>query len=244
MEPGYYADYYFHEERHWYFVARRRILLDLLARMVPPDGQRRVLDVGCGTGILLRDLRAWGEVTGMDSSDLALDFCRQRGETAVAAGSATALTAPDAAYELVTELDVLEHIADDAAAAREAARVLAPGGTALFTVPALPALWSRHDVINRHVRRYRAPELRALIAGAGLRIARLSYFNTLLLPAVAVVRTAQKIFTGGHEAEHDMHMLPAPLNALLTELFAAERFWLRGANLPLGVSLLCLATKP
>lgn len=244
METNYYAEYYYYEERHWYFIARRRILLDLLTRAVPPDGTRRVLDIGCGTGIILPDLQRWGTVTGLDSSPVALDFCRQRGAACVRDGSATATGVPDVSQDIVTSLDVIEHVADDAAAVAECARVLVPGGTLLLTVPALPALWSHHDVINQHRRRYRAPELARLLQGAGLTVTTLSHFNTVLLPAVVAVRALQKLRARTLEAKHDMHLPPAPVNALLTHLFAAERFWLRGATLPLGVSLVCLAKKP
>ena len=147
------------EQRHWWYAERRA----LVKRLVGPLTPGRALDVGCGgggnTGVL-RDL-GW-QVTGLEYSPVAARLARSR-RLSVVRGDAQRLPFADASMDLVMSTDMWEHIEDDAAVARETARVLKPGGRALVAVPAGMDLWSGHDVALGHVRRYDRASLTAVI---------------------------------------------------------------------------------
>ncbi len=151
----------------------------------------------------------------------------------------------DGAVQALTALDLLEHIEDDGAAVREFARVLAPGGVLLITVPACPFLWSEHDEALNHVRRYRASRLRRLLDEAGLEILRLSpLIATLLLP-IALLRLLQRLRgKKGEEAKTAFIEPPAFINTALIWLLRLEAKWLVRFNFPVGVSLVAVARKP
>ena len=252
MEQREYALMYEMESHHWWFQGSRRVLLDTARRHWPrsrPGRPLRLLDLGCGTGLTL-DLfgREPGvHVHGLDLSPSALGFCRQRGLERLVCGSMDAVPFATDTFDVVTALDVIEHIDDDLAALREVARVLRPGGMALVAVPAHPWLFSDHDRALHHVRRYRRRELRERLAAAGLRTDFESYYNALLFPAVAAMRLLQrgaKVLRGapdGQAPRSDVHLPAAPLNALLRELFAGEGRWLARHRLPFGVSLVAVA---
>lgn len=229
------------DRTHWWFVVRRRIVLDAIARCTgEPD---RVLEVGCGPEGVLGDLGRLfpdAEVSGVEPSETAAAIARSRGLT-VTDGSFERLPAEDGSVGLAVALDVLEHCADDRAALAEAARVLRPGAPLVLAVPALPALWSAHDEVNEHRRRYTRSSLAAAIEGAGLRVERLTYFNTLLLPVGWIHRR----LTRAEAAHDDAVRVPArPLNAALRAVFGLERPWLRRFDLPIGMSLLAVARRP
>ena len=164
------------ERTHWWFTARREILLSVTDRFVPAGGS--ILDVGCGTGYFIESVSGRYETWGVDPSPAAVAMCHERGLERVVEGSAYDLAAVNGRrFDAVTFLDVLEHLDDDATALREAFRVLRPGGVIIATVPAFMFLWSGHDVVNHHRRRYRLRQLESLFLGAGLGIERLTYFN-------------------------------------------------------------------
>ncbi|MBI4635706.1 MAG: class I SAM-dependent methyltransferase [Candidatus Rokubacteria bacterium] len=245
METILYDQFYRIEEEHWWFVARREIILDQLRRYAPFPTANDILDVGCGTGIMLQCLQGFGRVQGFDFSPEALAYCRRR------VGGSVPLTLgtlgekppfPPRTFDVITLLDVIEHIEDDQAAVRGARDLLRPGGVVICTVPAHPFLWSGHDVLNQHKRRYTARELRRTIAGAGLRIEKFSYFNTLLAPAVFAARLATPR-RRRLEPRSDFKVYPRWLNILLTRIFLLEKPLLRLANAPFGVSLLCVARR-
>jgi SAM-dependent methyltransferase len=251
MDPSFYAEYYEIEGVHWWFRGRRRILLELLDRELPatPDGRpRAILDVGCGTGTMVTHLGRYGDVTGIEASPEAVAFCHQRGVTNVQRADGEVLPFADASFDLVTALDVIEHIDDDAGALSEMHRVLRPGGRMLVTVPAFPFLWSAHDEVNRHFRRYVRPQLEERVRQAGLRPARVTYFNAFLFPAVAAVRVLRLNRLGGNrrqEQRSDFTLSHGRQlgNRALTRLFGAEAPVVARRDLPFGVSLLCLAVK-
>ncbi len=236
------------EDTHWWFVARRNLVLMALERLLRRTERRsgsplRLLDVGCGTGGTLERLRPLGRVVGLDLEPLALAFCRERGQRELVCGSATALPFADGAFDVVLALDVLEHIPDHEAAAREIARVLAPGGYALVTVPAYRSLWSRHDLALMHQRRYRAGEVRRLLGGAGLRPGRLTYTVSAFLPVVWAVRTAQRLRPRGTVRADAMPTAPL-LNRLLGAWMDFESRVALRARLPFGVTVFAVARKP
>ena len=240
-----YARMYDAEERQWWYAGMRALSFALLRRHWPPASAGgalpRILDAGCGTGNNLRHLAQWGRPAGVDLSADALRFCRERG-VAAAGGSLMALPFADATFDCVTSFDVIYHrwVTDDAAAVREMARVLRPGGLMLVRVPALRALWGAHDeaVHSRH--RYTATELRALLGGQGLSLLRLTYGNSLLFPLVAARRTLDRL-TGRHGS--DVGFLPAPLEWAFRNVLRAEAALVRRVSLPLGTSLFALARK-
>lgn len=240
MEESHYEAMYVHERAHWWYRVRRSLVRYLISRYAG-DAELRILDVGCGTGLLLKELAAFGDVQGIDVSQLAIDFCNERGLSNVALGNATAIPFPDNSFDIVLALDVIEHVADDATAAREIRRVLKPGGTAIVFVPAFRFLWGITDELSRHYRRYTLPELRRVFERVGCTVQRASYFNFLLFPAIFAVRGCVRLFglRVGSEFESNNRML----NELLYHIFNLEYWLLRAVNLPFGVSALVVVQK-
>jgi len=245
MEPEEYLKMRRLEDTYWWFVGRRRLVRTLLEDRIPRGGL--FLDIGCGTGAMSSDLRAKGEVVSLDFERAALDFVRSRGLPHPVQASAEILPFRLDSFDAVTALDVIEHVDDDRAAAREIGRVLKPGGTAVVTVPAFRFLWSEHDIALHHRRRYTAVELRRLLASAGLMVERVSYAMTVLFPVVAVVRLFQRALGSDRKpiekATTTLPDLPGSMNGLLTGLLAVEARVVRHLDLPFGVSLVAVARK-
>jgi SAM-dependent methyltransferase len=231
------------EGTHWWFQARRRILRDVVGRYRPrPAGTDPIVDIGCGTGEMLDMLREFGPVTGLDASPIAVGHCRDRFGDAVDVRLGRIPDDLPSGAGLVTALDVVEHLEDDAGALAAIRASLAPGGRFICTVPAFGFLWSDHDVAHHHYRRYTRSTLRRRLEEAGFAVERLTYFNTLLFPAVASIRLLQRLRPGrggGSDAG-----LPSPaVNRALLRLFSVERLVLRVTSLPIGVSLLAVCRR-
>ena len=247
MQQHTYAIMYEVEGAHWWFAGRRRILEGFLAQVVPtlPAARKterpRILDVGCGTGANLEMLARYGDAEGVDISQDALAFCRARGLTRVREGAAEALPYPDEAFDLVTALDVVEHLDDDVAGLGEMRRVLKPGGCALLFVPAFRWLWGVQDDVSNHRRRYTLSQLRRAVEAAGLSVERATYANITFLAPILVGRLLMRA-TGARPASENV-LNVAALNGVLGRVFGAERHWLRRANLPVGVSAICVARR-
>jgi SAM-dependent methyltransferase len=226
------------DSRHWWFVARRRILSDLIQREIRLPAGARILEIGCGTGHNFEMLGRFGRIDAIEVDDLARELASRRLGHAVGTAPLPDLPGvPDGSYDLVALLDVLEHIADDKTSLASIRRKLAPGGRILLTVPANQWMWSAHDAAHHHHRRYSKSRLAKVVAEAGLRIHRISYFNTLLFPLAAAARMVGKL-TG--KKEGDDKMPPAPLNALLGGIFGLERHLVGRVPLPAGVSLVAI----
>jgi SAM-dependent methyltransferase len=229
------------DECHWWYRGRRRVLhaeLDRLA--LSPDA--RILDAGCGSGRMLDELRTRGRVTGLDENPHAVAATRRRGHTALHC-RIESVPVPDASFDLVTCLDVIEHTADDRATMRELRRVTRPGGTLVVTVPAYQVLWSAHDVVNGHYRRYRAADLRAAAQEVGWYHLRDSYFNSVLLAPAALVRLTRRQHHAA-SSRSELDLTPGWLDGLLEWPLRLEAALLRGgARLPFGLSLLAVFTN-
>ena len=231
------------EDRYWWFLGRKVILTEMLRQLLPPGETRRVVDVGCGSGATLLALHEFGSVVGIDSAGLALDFCRQRGLRHLIQGQAGSLPLQTGSVDLLTLLDVLEHIPDDRAALHELHRVLAPQGWLFLAVPAYQFLWSEHDEALSHCRRYTAAELRGKVEGAGFTIIRLSYVITTLFPLAAIFRLGQRFLGRKKEPQTALIEPPDLINRFFYHTLVWEARLLRSWNLPWGLTVLCAARK-
>jgi SAM-dependent methyltransferase len=229
------------DECHWWYRGRRRVLCAELDRLaLAPDA--RILDAGCGSGRMLDELGMRGRVTGVDENPGAVAATRHRGHSAMRC-NIEQMPFADASFDLVTCLDVIEHTPDDCRTLRELRRVTRPGGTLLVTVPAYQALWSAHDVVNGHFRRYRAPDMRAAAQEAGWYHLRDSYFNAFLLGPAALVRLMRRR-PRADSASSELELTPGWLDGLLEWPLRLEAAMLRtGARLPFGLSLLAVFTN-
>jgi SAM-dependent methyltransferase len=232
---------------YWWLSGKYEIIMDCIARVLPRGNDLNVLDAGCGPGNMLDRLSSRGTVTGSDLSPPALSFCRSRGYTRVTLSRLDMLALQSAQFDLVTAIDVLEHIPDDAAGLREIHRVLRPGGTVVVTVPAFQVLWGDHDDIYGHYRRYRVSQVAALMASCGFEVVKLSYFQPLyFLPLLAFRRWKKLTRRGGDrpiEQRDDFVAIPPWLNRFLTRLMVAEKYVLRHFAFPFGVTLVCVGRK-
>jgi SAM-dependent methyltransferase len=246
MDAAFYRAYFELEGRHWWFLGRRKLFLRTLEERFPPAARPiEVLDFGCGTGAFLEHLDRFGEVSAVDADPSAVSFCHARGRSEVQVTPPGAqLPFPDDAFDLVTTLDVIEHIDDDVAALTELRRVLRPGGVLLVAVPAFGFLWGKQDEVSHHHRRYTSRTLRRTLTDAGFGVDRTSYFNTLLFPPIAIVRLGRRLLRRPGEQQSDFELGPARLNGILGAVFGAETGLVARWDLPFGVSLLALARKP
>jgi SAM-dependent methyltransferase len=226
------------EDRHWWYRGRRRVIEEVVRGLGLPD-EARILDAGCGSGRNMVEFARHGRVSGIELSATSVGRARERGLGEVLSGSILEMPFPDASFDLVASLDVVEHLQDDGAALREMRRVVAPGGALLLTVPAYQWLWSGHDEINHHHRRYTRSSLRDVAEAAGWRQVRTTYFNSLLLPVAILLRILDRFSRKTTESSLDLWVPPRPLNWLLERPMALEaRLIGRGGRIPAGLSLL------
>ncbi len=241
MDPEVYERMAWVEDRHWWFVGRRRIVSDQIRRLGLPRAAT-ILDAGCGCGGNAAMLAPLGRVYGFDVSDKALRFAAQRGYASLARGGLPqAIPFDPVDFDLIVLTDVLEHLDDDAGSLAALRQRLKPGGWLVLTVPALPWLWSPRDEAHHHRRRYLRRPLRGLLERSGLHVRGLSYYNTLLFPLAAAQRTWAR-WRGGRGAD-DLKLPATPINAALACLFAAERHLLGWGPLPVGLSLIARAQR-
>lgn len=229
-------------DAHWWYRGRRRILRAELEALDIPAGSR-MLDAGCGAGEMLPLLARFGTAVGVDPDARSVALAVAQTRHAVV-GGLPQLPFEDGEFDVAVCLDVLEHLHDDCAALAELRRVTTPRGVLLVSVPAYPLLWSSHDVANEHVRRYRASTLRSAVTLAGLRVQRLTYFNSLLLPAAATVRLAGRLRHSSRPERSQLALTPRSLNGLLELPLRLEAAYLRtGARLPAGLSLFAVLRR-
>jgi SAM-dependent methyltransferase len=230
------------ESNHWWFAGKRLLIRRLLGRRLEKPGLR-ILDVGCGAGATAVDFSSNGWVCACDRSLDSLEFVGKRGIAPRVAGEAPRLPFRDGAFDIVLALDIVEHVDDDSAFVAELGRILAPGGALAVHVPAWPSLWSRHDEVLEHKRRYTRRGLDRLLRASPLHVEYVGWSNcAILLPTVGI-RWARRMSKNEPDGA-DLGIVPAPINRLLLSLYAAEAKIAARTGLPFGVSLAAIATRP
>ena len=229
-----------HDERHWWYRARRRVVAELIRRKVPLPKDAKLLEIGCGTGHNLPMLGEFGQVEALEVDPIARGMAEKRlGRTVLSSPLPALEGVPDDTYDMVAALDVVEHIPDDKAALEGISRVLKPGGKLLMTVPAHQWMWSAHDVVNHHQRRYSKRDFKRLVNESPLKLESIGYLNSLLFPLAMAQRLASKL-TGNEDA--NLAPPAEPINQVLERVFALERRVIGRIPLPPGLSLFAVAS--
>jgi SAM-dependent methyltransferase len=239
MDPAYVAVHMEEDRSHWWFRGRLAVIRATLRRALPPRPVR-LLELGCGSGNVLAALGEFGEAVGMEAHEDLTAAARAAGLDVRVGRLPDDLGVAPGWAEVVLLLDVIEHVDDDVAALCAARAAVREGGLLVVTVPAYQWLWSGHDEVLGHRRRYTAAGLRAAVERAGFEVVRVSYFNTLLFPLLAAVRGWKRV---RGDRGHDLHRPPALVNWLLERVFAFERRLVPRVRLPFGASLLLLGRR-
>lgn len=238
MDETYASQYAELYRSHWWWRAREALILRTLRSIAPSGGWDRILDVGCGDGLLLTELADLGR----DVEGLEVDTQVLSPETTerfrIHSGMLDDSFRPAGSYDLVTLLDVLEHIEDPVSALRRCREILAPGGVLLLTVPAFRALWTQHDDTNHHFTRYTRRTLRRVLSEAGFACTESRYFFHWLVPPKLAVRAYEALL----RPHPTRPRIPAgPINRGLILLSLLEQNTLTRFRLIPGTSLLAVA---
>lgn len=232
---------------HWWTHSRRDMLLKMV-RAYSKD--TRILDIGCGGGELVRDLRHAGFpcVTGIDISEESISFCRRENIPEVYRMDAAKIGFPDASFDLIIASDILEHMQDDETVLREWRRVLADKGVLILFVPAFMFLWSKHDEVNHHYRRYAPRILTEKFSANGFSIGQTGYWNFLLFIPIALLRLSERllrfVFGRKEESNRISELGTGLLNSSLSRMVRCENALIaRGVRLPVGSSIYVVAQK-
>jgi SAM-dependent methyltransferase len=242
MNIAMYRTFFNVQKQHWWFITRKTIVLDTINRHVKQTDNIKILDIGCGSGVMLNALEKIGQTFGMDMADEAIAFSQE-----IFSGQVEKGLLPDHVpyaenfFDVITALDVIEHVEEDVESLVTLHSRLVAGGKAVITVPAYQFLWSRFDELNEHKRRYTLTELDGKLKQSGFTVEKISYYNTLLFPVVYIVRLLNNALKRDGSSDID---LPSPmLNFILRKIFGVEKYLLRWINLPFGVSILAVVSK-
>lgn len=241
MDKAAYARMGAQEETHWWFAARREIIERLISGHCGLPESPKLLEAGCGTGGNLALLRKFGALDAFEFDADSRATAQAKSGMEIPFGALPDdLPFADRRYDLIVLLDVLEHIEQDEASLAALADMLEPDGRILITVPAMPWLWSKHDEVHHHFRRYTRRSLRAVAERAGYRVIETSYFNFFLFPLAVAKRTLDKI-TGSDSADDEIP--GAALNRLFYGVFRQERHLVGRVPLPWGLSVYAILEK-
>jgi SAM-dependent methyltransferase len=231
------------ENDHWWFSGRRQVLAAVLDRHLPPHAApRRILEVGCGNGGNLALLARFGRVFAIEKDDGARERAARRGIGTVERGWLPgAIPFNGSSFDLIAALDVLEHLEDDAGALRVLRERLSEGGMLLATVPAFQWLWSEHDVLSHHARRYTCRRFTTLLLQAQLKVAYCGYFNSLLFPLAVANITLGRLVSS--DVRRGLKIPPLGSNRALQWIFSIEARLVRRLRLPFGLSIVACASR-
>lgn len=252
MEDAVYREFLELEQTHWWFRGRRAIFIDLLDRHLGrrKDSPRRIMDLGCGVGGMLRQLGEYGQVIGTDVTLRGLEHCAARHFPRLVACNGPHGCFRDATLDCITAFDALEHIPDDEGTLREIRRMLRPGGLLVASGPAYQFLYSQQDRVTHHVRRYTLGLMRRRVEAAGLQVVQASYINFLLFPAILPAVLGMKAWQAVRRrpdagAGSNVGIrVPDAANEALARIFAFEARLLRAFSAPAGHSLVVVARRP
>lgn len=245
MEKEEYAIMYEAEEEHWWFKGKRKIIFSQIEQHLRGKNNLKILDIGCGTGIMMKNFQRYGKVNGVDIETTALNFCHNRGLTKLAQADIGSLPFKANNFNIVSVFDVLYHkgVKDDIGALKEIFRILKPHGILILTDSADMKLWSKHDIATHARERYTIPKLASRLKSAGFKIKKITYFNTVLYPLVFIMRKIDNLLNKDKIAVSNIRTANPLLNFALYSIFAVESKLLKFCDLPFGVSILAIAEK-
>jgi len=242
-----YIKYYFIaadvEDVHWWFRGRRAILKSAIDSFFQVTGQPKdIFEIGCGNGGNLPLLANYGKLFAVEMNDAALKRSASRGIAQIEKGYLPdSLPFDDKAFDLVAAFDVIEHIDDDLKSIQVIHARLNPNGLLVLTVPAYNMLWSPHDELSHHKRRYTSAQIISVIETAGFKVLYKSYFNTLLFPLAVLNILLSRIFKS--YSCFALKLPPSIINSIFTSVFSFESRILSKFSLPFGMSIVVCAQR-
>ena len=234
------------ETKHWWFQAKKNIIINLIKNKILPQYTKEIeiADIGCGVGLLLNSLSELGKVVGIDSSKQAIDFCKTSFNGELFELDCSSISSLNKKFDLVIASDLIEHIKDDQVIIKNIYDLLNPDGYAIITVPAFQFLWSQHDEEHMHYRRYNLDNLTELIRSANFKIEYISYYNFFLFIPAFIVRLIKKVFNIDKKSNLELTIPPSLINRLLFNIFKSEyKYISKNKRFPFGLSLLAIIKK-
>ena len=248
MDQKFYQEYYKLEREGWWFKARLSILENYCQAIITnPD--MKILNVGAATGATSEMLSKYGKVTSLEYDEFCCKFLKEKTGIEAINASLTELPFENNSYDMICAFDVIEHIENDNKAVKEIYRVLKPKGKYFITVPAFQSLWSNHDVVNHHFRRYKKKQLNKLIESTNLKIDHSTYFNFWLFIPISITRfilnnIPRKKDSNLSGSDNEILQSSNIINRILYRIFHSEKFLLRlNIKFPFGISILTIGYK-
>jgi 2-polyprenyl-3-methyl-5-hydroxy-6-metoxy-1,4-benzoquinol methylase len=250
MDKNYYKEYYVLEREHWWFRARAKIISNLISKRIKNQeiNKLKILNIGAATGKTSEILSEFGTVTSLEYDKECCDFANDTLNLNIINGSILELPFADGEFDMVCALDVIEHVEDDFLAVSEMKRVCKSGGLVVVTVPAFMLLWSNHDEVNHHFRRYTMSNLKEIFSKLNLTTVKATYFNTLLFLPILAFRLISKLIPAkfirvGAGSDATLHTSNSISSKVLYQIFKSELALLNLFNLPFGVSIFIISSK-
>lgn len=243
MQEVVYHSNYEIEETYFWFLARNEILKKIIKNNTNLNSGDKVIDIGCGTGgfaqVLLNESY---DVTCLDTEELAIEYCKKRGIKNLYLGDLKSyLSKHDNKFKAAFMLDVIEHIPDDQEVVNDVYKILEDKGYFIAAVPAFQWLWSKHDEIHMHYRRYNIKNFSKLFLNAGFKIDYVSYFNSFLFLPAVLKRFIDKITK--NENDKPVDEVSSTVNNLFYKIFKSEKNLLGKFKFPFGLSIILIARK-
>ncbi|OGE39387.1 hypothetical protein A3F00_02015 [Candidatus Daviesbacteria bacterium RIFCSPHIGHO2_12_FULL_37_11] len=244
MEIAEYRNIFENEETHFYYVGTHSAVIEFLNKYLPKKTGNKILDAGCGTGSLMKKLKRFGEICGIDISNEALKFAKNNGLRQVRKGSVTNIPFKENEFDAVVSIDVLYHkqVKNDLQALEEFRRVLKPGGILIIKNPAHNWLRGNHDIVIHTKKRYSKSEFREKLKRTGFQILKLSYINIFFFPLAIAKRLAESLFKA--KPSSDVKNIHPQINKILINIYNFETKLLIKGTIPIGLSLFAIAKKP